>query len=102
MKKILDALLRNILGLALGMLMPAALQAQPIRIDASSTVFPISKKAADDLQKLMQGSIRASVAISGTGGGFRKFCLAGIDINSASRPILTRAKTSRSPDVWSS
>ncbi|HEX6801086.1 MAG TPA: PstS family phosphate ABC transporter substrate-binding protein, partial [Candidatus Binatia bacterium] len=88
MKKVLNWLLRNILRSASGLLIPAALYAQTIRIDGSSTVYPISKKAANDFQNLMQGSIRGSVTISGTGGGFRKFCRDEIDINNASRPIL--------------
>jgi phosphate transport system substrate-binding protein len=88
MKKGLNWLLRNILRSSLGLLIPAALYAQTIRIDGSSTVYPISKKAVNDFQNLMQGSIKASVTISGTGGGFRKFCRDEMDINNASRPIL--------------
>jgi ABC-type phosphate transport system substrate-binding protein len=57
MKKVLNRLLRNILRSALGLLIPAALHAQTIRIDGSSTVYPISKKAANDFQNLMQGAI---------------------------------------------
>ena len=86
--KLLKALLRIIFPTASGLILPALLHAQAIKIDGSSTVYPISKKAADDFQKLMHGSITASVAISGTGGGFRKFCLEETDINDASRPIL--------------
>jgi len=88
MKKRLNWLLRNIFRSALSLLIPAALYAQTIRIDGSSTVYPISKKAVNDFQNLMQGSIKASVTISGTGGGFRKFCRDEMDINNASRPIL--------------
>jgi len=62
--------------------------AQLIRIDGSGTVYPISKAVADKFQQLMQGSIKVSVAISGTSGGFRKFCRGEIDVNDASRPIL--------------
>ena len=88
MKKLLKALLQNIFVAALGFTLPALLYAQAIKIDGSSTVYPISKKAADDFQKLMNGSITATIGISGTGGGFRNFCLEVSNINNASRPIL--------------
>jgi len=87
MKKLLKALLQNVSPAALSLILPALLHAQAIKIDGSSTVYPISKKAADDFHKLMKGTITASVTISGTGGGFRKFCLEETDINDASRPI---------------
>lgn len=61
---------------------------QLIRIDGSSTVFPISRAVAERFVKLKQGAIKVTVDISGTGGGFKKFCRGEIDINDASRPIL--------------
>jgi len=68
--------------------LPIAANGQLVRIDGSSTVYPFSKAVANKFQQLMQGSITVSVAISGTGGGFGKFCLEETDINNASRPIL--------------
>lgn len=62
--------------------------AQSITIDGSSTAYPISKAVAGRFQQAMQGSIKVSVGISGTGGGFKKLCRGEIDINDASRPIL--------------
>lgn len=63
-------------------------KASPIvKIDGSSTVFPITEAVAEDFQKATRGSVRISVGISGTGGGFRKFCQNEIDIVNASRPI---------------
>ena len=62
--------------------------ARPIvKIDGSSTVYPITEAVAEDFQISKKGSIRVTVGISGTGGGFKKFCRAEIDIVNASRPI---------------
>jgi phosphate transport system substrate-binding protein len=57
-----------------------------IQIDGSSTVFPISEAVAEDFQKTNKG-VRVTVGISGTGGGFQKFCRGETDISDASRPI---------------
>lgn len=57
-----------------------------IIIDGSSTVFPISAAAAEDF-RLIHPRVRVSVGISGTGGGFKKFCAGETDISDASRPI---------------
>lgn len=63
------------------------LKAQPtILIDGSSTVFPISEGIAEEFQ-LKNRQYRVAVASSGTGGGFKKFCKAEVDIVGASRPI---------------
>lgn len=62
--------------------------ARPIvTIDGSSTVYPITEAVAEDFQIAKKGGIRVTVGISGTGGGFKKFCRAEIDIVNASRPI---------------
>ncbi len=58
-----------------------------VKIDGSSTVFPITEAVAEDFQKAKRGAIRVTVGISGTGGGFKKFCRNEIDIVNASRPI---------------
>jgi phosphate transport system substrate-binding protein len=63
-------------------------QAQLVKIDGSSTVFPITEAMAEDFQKSTKGKVRVTVGISGTGGGFKKFCRGEIDISDASRPIL--------------
>jgi phosphate transport system substrate-binding protein len=57
-----------------------------IKIDGSSTVFPITEAVAEEFQKQRHGS-RVTVGISGTGGGFQKFCRGETDISDASRPI---------------
>ncbi|MBA2251196.1 MAG: PstS family phosphate ABC transporter substrate-binding protein [Nitrospirales bacterium] len=58
-----------------------------IKIDGSSTVFPISEAVAEEFQKSTRGAVRVTVGISGTGGGFKKFCRGEADIQDASRPI---------------
>jgi phosphate transport system substrate-binding protein len=64
-----------------------AAQAQSIiQLDGSSTVYPISEAMAEEFQKANPG-IRVTVGISGTGGGFKRFCNGEIDISDASRPI---------------
>ena len=62
--------------------------AQLVKIDGSSTVFPITEAVAEDFQKSTKGKVRVTVGISGTGGGFKKFCRGETDISNASRPIL--------------
>jgi phosphate transport system substrate-binding protein len=64
--------------------------AQVIRIDGSSTVYPITEAVAEDFQKAMGNTVRVTVGISGTGGGFKKFCRDETDISNASRPITTK------------
>ena len=58
-----------------------------IKIDGSSTVYPITEAVAEDFQIATKGKTRVTVGISGTGGGFKKFCRGEIDISDASRPI---------------
>ncbi len=61
-----------------------------IKVDGSSTVFPITEAMAEEFQNLKKGQIRVTVGISGTGGGFKKFCRGETDIQDASRPIQTK------------
>jgi phosphate transport system substrate-binding protein len=65
-------------------------QAQVVKIDGSSTVFPITEGVAEDFQKFKKGAVKVTVGISGTGGGFKKFCRDEIDLSGASRPILAK------------
>ncbi|MBS0485114.1 MAG: PstS family phosphate ABC transporter substrate-binding protein [Proteobacteria bacterium] len=64
-----------------------ALASPIVKIDGSSTVFPITEAVAEDFQIAKRGAVRVTVGISGTGGGFKKFCRNEIDIVNASRPI---------------
>ena len=71
-------------------LVPSPLFSEPttlIKIDGSSTVFHITEAVAEEFQKETRGSVRVTVGISGTGGGFKKFCRGKIDVQDASRPI---------------
>ena len=58
-----------------------------IKIDGSSTVYPITQAIAKEFQANSQNNTQVEVSISGTGGGFEKFCTGQTDINNASRPI---------------
>lgn len=57
-----------------------------IKIDGSSTVFPITEAVAEEF-RASYPDVRVTVGVSGTGGGFKKFVAKEIDINDASRPI---------------
>jgi phosphate transport system substrate-binding protein len=57
-----------------------------IKIDGSSTVGPLTEAAAE-LFREENPDVRITVGISGTGGGFEKFCAKEIDISDASRSI---------------
>jgi phosphate transport system substrate-binding protein len=57
-----------------------------VTVDGSSTVYPITAAVAEDFQAANTG-VKASVAFSGTGGGFKLFCVGDTDVNDASRPI---------------
>jgi len=83
---------QTILALALGQLAIGAVQAQSnvVKIDGSSTVYPITEAVAEEFQKAEKNAIKVTVGISGTGGGFKKFCRGEIDISDASRPILKK------------
>jgi phosphate transport system substrate-binding protein len=58
-----------------------------ITVDGSSTVFPIAEAVAEEFGKAHPDSRTPTVGISGTGGGFQKFCRGETDISNASRPI---------------
>ena len=64
----------------------SAYAAKLIRVDGSSTVYPITEAVAEEYQKENR-KFRVTVGISGTGGGFKKFGRGEIDISDASRPI---------------
>jgi phosphate transport system substrate-binding protein len=66
----------------------ALAQAPIVKIDGSSTVYPVTEAVAEEFQKAQKNAVRVTVGISGTGGGFKKFCRGETDISNASRPIL--------------
>ncbi len=65
---------------------PLGVLAQVIKIDGSSTVYPVTEAVAEEFQKANKG-LKVTVGVSGTGGGFKKFCRTETDISNASRPI---------------
>lgn len=67
-----------------------AAHAQVIKIDGSSTVYPITEAVAEEFQKAKKNVVKVTVGISGTGGGFKKFCRDETDISDASRPITAK------------
>ncbi|HSM36488.1 MAG TPA: PstS family phosphate ABC transporter substrate-binding protein [Longimicrobiales bacterium] len=58
-----------------------------VEIDGSSTVYPITEAVAEEYMLENGGAVRVTVGISGTGGGFKRFCAGETDINDASRAI---------------
>ena len=75
-------------GLLLGLVLviPGHLRAaEVVKIDGSSTVFPITEAVAEEFQKATGNKV--TVGISGTGGGFKKFTRGETDVQNASRPI---------------
>jgi phosphate transport system substrate-binding protein len=67
-----------------------AVSVELVTIDGSSTVYPVTEAVAEEFQKAKKGAVNVTVGISGTGGGFKKFCRGEIDISDASRPILKK------------
>lgn len=63
-----------------------------VRIDGSSTVYPITEAVAEEFQQ-QNPKVKITVGVSGTGGGFKKFIAGEIDINNASRQISTEEST---------
>ena len=77
-------------ALGLSLLAGGAAHAQVIKIDGSSTVYPITEAVAEEFQKAKKNAIKVTVGISGTGGGFKKFCRGETDLSNASRPITAK------------
>ncbi len=75
-----------VMVLLIGLAAAAWAKSTLIKVDGSSTVFPITEAVAEEFQKKNSG-VKVTVGISGTGGGFKKFCAGEIDISDASRPI---------------
>lgn len=58
-----------------------------ISVDGSSTVYPVTEAVAEEFGLETDGNVRVTVGVSGTGGGFKRFCAGETDISNASRPI---------------
>jgi phosphate transport system substrate-binding protein len=75
---------------AASLLMTNMVQAQTgavVKVDGSSTVFPLTEAVAEEFQNSTKGQTKVTVGVSGTGGGFKKFCRGETDVSNASRPI---------------
>jgi phosphate transport system substrate-binding protein len=85
--------LTQVVALAAGLAAAGAAFAQSgpvIKIDGSSTVYPVTEAVAEEYQKMKKNAVKVTVGISGTGGGFKKFCRGETDVSNASRPILAK------------
>jgi phosphate transport system substrate-binding protein len=73
-----------------------------ISADGSSTVGPYTQAAAELFKKAGAGGVKVTVGISGTGGGFQRFCKGETDLSDASRPMrLTEAKSCKDNNIGS-
>ncbi|MGF1518823.1 MAG: PstS family phosphate ABC transporter substrate-binding protein [Nodosilinea sp.] len=74
-------------AVAAGIAAPSAFsQSSRIQIDGSSTVYPVTEAMAEEYMTENRGT-QVTVGVSGTGGGFQKFCAGETDISNSSRPI---------------
>ena len=64
----------------------ATVSAENIKVDGSSTVYPITEAVAEDFN-VANPNVKVTIGVSGTGGGFKKFIRKEIDIADASRVI---------------
>ncbi len=62
-----------------------------IKVDGSSTVFPITEAVAEEFRKI-EPKVKVTIGVSGTGGGFKKFSRGETNISDASRPIKDKEK----------
>ncbi|MES2503635.1 MAG: PstS family phosphate ABC transporter substrate-binding protein [Myxococcota bacterium] len=83
--------MRQIMGLGAILLLAGCYSSEKsIQIDGSSTVFPISEAVAEEFQKIDKAKV--TIGVSGTGGGFKKFCAGKLAIAMASRLISVSEK----------
>ena len=85
----------EVLKMSMGLIEPPSMSAMvnltelsgDINVDGSSTVFPITEAMAEEFGYATDGNVKITVGVSGTGGGFKKFCAGETHISDASRPI---------------
>ncbi len=83
----MKSVLQVVMFLVLSFAAVAHAQTKVIKIDGSDTVYPITEAMSEEFQKDKKGSVNVTIGVSGTGGGFKKFCRGETDISDASRPI---------------
>ena len=74
-------------GFAAGTVNSSWIQEKVVKIDGSSTVYPITGVAANEFQKAKKGTVKVILGISRTGGGFAKFSTGEMDILNASKLV---------------
>jgi phosphate transport system substrate-binding protein len=73
-----------------------------ISADGSSTVGPYTQSAAELFARAGASGVKVTVGISGTGGGFQRFCKGEIDLSDASRPMrISEAQSCKTNNVGS-
>jgi phosphate transport system substrate-binding protein len=73
-----------------------------ITADGSSTVGPYTTAAAELFRRAGATGVKVTVGISGTGGGFQRFCKGEIDLSDASRPMrISEAAACKTNNVGS-
>ncbi len=77
---------KNVLFLIITLFASVSAKADTIKIDGSSTVFPVTEAIAEEFRSA-NPKIKITIGVSGTGGGFKKFANGEVDINNASRPF---------------
>jgi phosphate transport system substrate-binding protein len=71
-----------------------------ITADGSSTVGPYTQATAELFAKAGASKVKVTVGISGTGGGFQRFCKGEIDLSDASRPMkLSEAQSCKDNSI---
>ncbi len=85
----LHLFMTSLIAAVLLLLTASAFAQSTVKVDGSSTVFPITEAVAEEFQAAQKGKVHVTVGISGTGGGFKKFCRGETDVQDASRPIQT-------------
>jgi len=85
----INLLTTSVIAAVLLLLTANAFAQNTVKVDGSSTVFPVTEAVAEEFQSTQKGKVRVTVGISGTGGGFKKFCRGETDVQNASRPIQT-------------
>src|SRR5690606_39288932 len=73
-----------------------------IAVDGSSTVYPITEAVAEEFGLQTDGGVRVTVGVSGTGGGFKRFCAGETDISNASRPNRRGGRAAAQPTATGS
>jgi phosphate transport system substrate-binding protein len=87
MKRVMAAMMVGVASVG-GLAGVASAADQIVKVDGSSTVYPITEAVAEEFQNSTKNAVKVTVGISGTGGGFKKFCRGETDVSDASRPIL--------------